>query len=136
MSRFPASQSAAELRTALPSVHVAAQGGRAIKTMSHGTQVWQPHGPVCVFHDLLFPTLWQEVSTLPASRPLYALNASKVNLPFFFLLPLYLSSLPASPPLPPPPAQSFPHSCFADIIAHGYVFLIWLTFFMSIYIFA
>lgn len=98
MSRFRGSQSAREFRTALPSVHVAAQGGRAIKTMSHGSQVWQPHGPLCVFHDLLFPTLWQEVTTLPASRPF---NASNVNLPFssFFLCTPRLF-LPRHPPSP------------------------------------
>lgn len=101
MSRFGGSQSAGELRAALPSVHVAAQGGRAIKTMSHGTQVSQPHGPVCVFHDLLFPTLWQEVTTLPATPLLYASNASNGNLPFSSFFLCTTSSLPAFA-LPPP----------------------------------
>ena len=66
MSRFPASQPEPELSAALPSVHVAAQGEHAIKTLSHGTLVWQQHAS-CVFHDLLFPTPWQEVTMLPST---------------------------------------------------------------------
>lgn len=47
MSRFVDSQSESELGAALPSVHVARERERAIKTLSHGTGAWEARVFVC-----------------------------------------------------------------------------------------
>ena len=103
MSRLVDSQPAAELSTVVPSVHVATQGERAIKTLSHGTLVWQPHGCVvcmCVYSmTSCFPHCGRGNHTTFN----HLLSAwILIMLISLFLHPFFVLSLPPSPPLPPP----------------------------------